>query len=452
MAVVKEKITSFGIRKVVKMLRSDPDKAVPRVLDGMDLISRGEMPSQRRIIREHMENKESNVYQLLMRTLNEYDEDYFEKIALNFAINAGFNGWAKQIELRDKYNCNIPWAILLDPTSACNLHCVGCWAADYGNRLNLSFEDIDDIINQGKELGVYLYIYTGGEPLVRKKDIVRLCEKHSDCVFLSFTNGTLIDQEFIDAIKPFGNFIPAFSVEGDRASTDARRGEGVYDKVVGAMNLMKKNGLPFGVSCCYTSDNFEAVSSDAYVDQLIDWGAVFVWYFHYMPVGSDANVHLMVSPEQREVMYHTIRRWRTTKPIFPMDFQNDGQYVQGCIAGGRRYLHINAAGDVDPCVFIHFSDSNIHEKSLLECLQSPLFMAYHNGQPFNDNYLRPCPMLENPQELRRIINETGAKSSNLEGEETVEMLCSRCDKYAEHWIPTAEKLWEQDHKCADFVK
>ena len=135
---------------------------------------------------------------------------------------------------------------------------------------------------------------------------------------------------------------------------------------------------------------------------------MFVWYFHYMPVGSDANVHLMVSPEQREVMYHTIRRWRTTKPIFPMDFQNDGQYVQGCIAGGRRYLHINAAGDVDPCVFIHFSDSNIHEKSLLECLQSPLFMAYHNGQPFNDNYLRPCPMLENPQELRRIINETGA--------------------------------------------
>ena len=451
-AVVKEKITSFGIRKVVKMLRSDPDKAVPRVLDGMDLISRGEMPSQRRIIREHMENKESNVYQLLMRTLNEYDEDYFEKIALNFAINAGFNGWAKQIELREKYNCNIPWAILLDPTSACNLHCVGCWAADYGNRLNLSFEDIDDIINQGKELGVYLYIYTGGEPLVRKKDIVRLCEKHNDCVFLSFTNGTLIDQEFIDAIKPCGNFIPAFSVEGDRESTDARRGEGVYDKVVGAMNLMKENGLPFGVSCCYTSENFEAVSSDAYVDQLIKWGAVFVWYFHYMPVGSDANEHLMVNPEQREVMYHTIRRWRTTKPIFPMDFQNDGQYVQGCIAGGRRYLHINAAGDVDPCVFIHFSDSNIHEKSLLECLQSPLFMAYHNGQPFNDNYLRPCPMLENPQELRRIINETGAKSSNLEGEETVEMLCSRCDKYAEHWIPTAEKLWEQDHKCADFVK
>ncbi len=450
--MVKDQITEFGIKQALKILRSNPDKAIPRLLDAADFISRGEMPSQRRIIREYMENKDSNVYQMLMRFLNDLDPKYFEKIALNFAINAGFNGWSKQIELRERYGCNIPWAILLDPTSACNLHCTGCWAADYGNRLNLSFDDIDSIINQGKELGVYMYIYTGGEPLVRKSDIVALCKKHDDCVFLSFTNGTLFDQEFIDQLKECKNFIPAFSVEGDRESTDARRGEGVYDKVVAAMNLMRENGLPFGISCCYTSENFEAVSSDAYVDQLVEWGATFVWYFHYMPVGSDANEHLMVSPEQREVMYNVIRRWRTTKPIFPMDFQNDGQYVQGCIAGGRRYLHINAAGDVDPCVFIHFSDSNIHEKTLLECLQSPLFMAYHNGQPFNGNHLMPCPMLENPQELRRIINETGAKSSNLEGEETVEMLCSRCDQYAEHWKPTAEKLWELDHKCADFVK
>ena len=449
---MKEQLADFGIRKAIGMIRENPDKAVPLALKGMDLVSRGEMPAQRQSIRENLENKDSNVYQLVMRALDELDPECFERLASTFIVSSSFNGWSKQIELRERYGCNIPWAILLDPTSACNLHCTGCWAADYGNRLNLSFEDIDSIIEQGKELGVYMYVYTGGEPLVRKKDLVAICEKHPDCVFLSFTNGTLVDQQFCDDINRCGNFVPAFSVEGDRETTDARRGEGVYDKVVAAMSLMRENGLPFGISCCYTSQNFEAVSSDAYVDQLIDWGALFVWYFHYMPVGSDANEHLMVSPEQREAMYHAVRRWRETKPIFPMDFQNDGQYVQGCIAGGRRYLHINAAGDVDPCVFIHFSDSNIHEKTLLECLQSPLFMAYHDNQPFNDNYLRPCPMLENPQELRRIINETGAKSSNLEGEETVETLCSRCDKYAEHWAPTAEKLWALDHRCSDFVK
>ena len=448
--MVKKQITGFGVQQALRMLRSNPDKAIPRLLDGMDLIARGSMPSQRRTIRATLEDKESNVYALLQRGLTEIDPDFFDHLVKTFAVDASFDGWAKQEAMRAELGCNIPWAILLDPTSACNLHCTGCWAADYGNRLNLSYEDIESIIKQGVEIGVHFFIYTGGEPLIRKADIIRLCEAHPDCIFLSFTNGTLVDQEFCDEVKRVKNFVPAFSVEGDRESTDARRGEGVYDRVVGAMKLMHENGLPFGVSCCYTSENFESVSSEAYVDQLIDWGALFVWYFHYMPVGSDANTHLMVTPDQREVMYHTIRLWRIEKPIFPMDFQNDGQFVQGCVAGGRRYLHINAAGDADPCVFIHFSDSNIHEKSLLECLQSPLFMAYHDGQPFNDNHLRPCPMLENPEKLREMIERTGAKSSNLEGEETVEELCSRCDRYAEHWVETADRLWEANHAHAKF--
>ena len=448
--MAKKQLADFGIRHGLRIVRDNPDKVIPRILDGMDLLARGSMPVQRKAIREHLEDKDGNIYRLLMRAFDEVDPDVLESLVVNFALNANFGAWQRQEEMRAEHGCNIPWAILLDPTSACNLHCKGCWAADYGNRLNLSFEDIDSIIEQGKELGTYFYIYTGGEPLVRKRDIIRLCEKHDDAAFLAFTNGTLIDQEFCDEIKRVGNFIPAISVEGDREATDSRRGEGVYDSVVRAMELMHENGLPFGISCCYTSANFPSVSSDEYVRQLIDFGALFVWYFHYMPVGSDANIELMCTPEQREAMYHTIRRWRDTEPIFPMDFQNDGQYVQGCIAGGRRYLHINASGDADPCVFIHFSDSNIHEKTLLECLQSPLFMAYHDGQPFDDNYLKPCPMLENPDALRKMIRETGAKSSNLEGEETVEMLCSRCDAYAKHWAPTAERLWEIDHRHAPF--
>ena len=449
--MVKKEIADFGIRAALKLIRSNPDKAIPKLLDAADLIAGDNMPSQRKTIRAGLEDKDSNVYQMVMRALDLIEPAYFDQLIVNFAINAAFVGFAKQTKLRQEMGCNIPFAILLDPTSACNLHCTGCWAADYGNRLNLSYEDIDSIVNQGKELGIYFYIYTGGEPLVRKKDIIRLCEAHPDAIFLSFTNGTLIDQEFCEDMLRVKNFVPAISVEGDRPSTDSRRGEGTYDKVVHAMDLLKKNKLPFGISCCYTSENFASVSSDEYIAQCIDWGALFVWYFHYMPVGSDANTHLMVSPEQREVMYHTIRAWRDFLPIFPMDFQNDGQFVQGCVAGGRRYLHINAAGDVDPCVFIHFSDSNIHDKTLVECLQSPLFKRWHDGQPFNENHLRPCPMLENPGMLAEIIKEVGAKSSNLEGEETADMLTERCREYAENWKPTAEKLWEADHRHAEFT-
>lgn len=453
--MVKEELTDLGIKSVLKMLHSNPEKAIPRLLKIVNMVGKKLFPSQLKIINEYMSGPDKNVYQLVMRALNQLDPDVLDNVLMNFYFNVNVKGWAKQNELRAKYQCNIPWAILLDPTSACNLHCKGCWAADYGNRLNLSYEDIDSIIEQGKELGVYMYIYTGGEPLVRKDDLIKLCEKHDDCIFLCFTNATLIDEQFCQDLLRVKNFIPAISQEGSKETTDFRRSVGVsysvYDKIEHGMNLLKEYGLPFGISCCYTSENYEAVSSPEYIDQLIDWGALFVWYFHYMPVGSDANIELMVTPEQREAMYHKVREYRVTKAIFPMDFQNDGQYVQGCIAGGRRYLHINANGDMDPCVFIHFSDTNIHEHTLLEGLQAPLFMAYHDGQPFNDNMLRPCPMLENPQALRDMIKRTGAHSSNLEGDETVELLCSRCDKYAKEWKPTADKLWEIDRAMGEFT-
>jgi hypothetical protein len=172
-----------------------------------------------------------------------------------------------------------------------------------------------------------------------------------------------------------------------------------------------------------------------------------------MPVGNDAAPELMPTPEQREEIYHRIRdNYRKTKPLFILDFQNDGEYVGGCIAGGRRYLHINANGDVDPCVFVHYSDSNIREKSLLDCLRGPMFMAYHDGQPFNDNHLKPCPMLENPQLLREMVEKTGAKSTDMQSPESVEHLCAKCDQYAANWEDTAEKLWRCGKGCAGCDK
>lgn len=273
----------------------------------------------------------------------------------------------------------------MDPTSACNLHCTGCWAAEYGNKLNLSYEELDDIINQANELGTYMFLYTGGEPMVRKNDLLRLCEAHPDCVFSAFTNGTLIDEKFADEMLRVKNFYPAISIEGFEEATDFRRGKGTYQATMRAMKILKEKKLPFGVSGCYTSKNIDSISSDEFFDHLVECGAKFAWFFHYMPVGNDSAVELLPSPDQREKMYNRICEYRSTKPIFTIDFQNDAKFVNGCIAGGRNYLHINANGDIEPCAFIHYSDSNIREKTLLEAYQSPLFMAYHDGQPFNDN-------------------------------------------------------------------
>lgn len=445
-------IKKFGLEQAFHYMYKDPEKNLSKIMDWADKFAGGEFEIQRQMIREAIEDPNHPYHSYILHIVNDIDPDVMKTMAVNFFINAALIGWPKQEENRKKYNCNIPWAILLDPTSACNLHCTGCWAAEYGNKLNLTFEEIDSIIQQGKELGVYMYIYTGGEPLVRKKDLIRICEKHQDCIFLCFTNATLIDEAFADEMLRVKNFVPAISLEGDEASTDSRRGKGTYQKVQKAMELLHRKKLLYGISSCYTSANFEAITSEEYYDSLIEMGAHFIWYFHYMPVGNDATPELLPNPEQREAVYHRIRHLRATKPLFAMDFQNDAEYVGGCIAGGKRYLHINANGDVDPCVFIHYSNANIRDCTLLEALQSPIFMAYHDNMPFNDNMLRPCPMLENPERLRKMVADSGAHSTDPMSLESVEHLCSKCDQYAAHWAPEAERLWKKSQTGKNLKK
>ena len=439
---VSTTIARLGLTKAFDHLYKDPENNLPQLMDWADKFAKGQFQGQRAAIRKAIEDPENAYYPYVRHIIRDVDPEVMKTAAVNFFINANLVAGPIQEELRAKYNCNIPWAILLDPTSACNLHCVGCWAADYGNKLNLTFEELDDIVSQGKEMGVYFYLFSGGEPLVRKKDIIRLCEKHNDCMFTALTNGTLIDEEFADEMLRVKNFAPAISLEGFGEATDSRRGVGVYEKVLQAMKILHDRKLIYGISCCYTSANYEAITSEEYWDMIIENGAYFVWYFHYMPVGVDASQELLLSPEQREFVYHRIREYRSRKPLFAIDFQNDGEFVNGCVAGGRRYLHINANGDAEPCAFIHYADSNIREKSLLDIMRSPLFMAYHDGQPFNENMMQPCPMLENPEKLREMVEKSGAKSTDMQSPETADHLCSKCDSYAACWKPKADELWE----------
>ena len=446
-----DQIKKTTLRTAFNYLEKNPEENAPKLLDWVDRLAGDgpdSFPTQRAAFRQVLADPQNNMYQLIMSVLNDIDKDVLKATFENFFLNANIIGWPKQEEYRKKYQCNIPWAILLDPTSACNLHCTGCWAAEYGNKLNLSFEEIDSIITQGKQLGTYMYIFSGGEPMVRKDDIIRLCETHPDCMFLAFTNGTLIDGKFAEEMLRVKNFVPAISVEGFEEATDSRRGAGTYQAVMKAMQVLKEHKLPFGISCCYTSQNLDSISSEAFIDDMVARGAKFAWYFHYMPVGNDAVPELLPIPQQREKMVERIRGFRETKPIFALDFQNDGEFVKGCIAGGRRYLHINANGDMEPCAFIHYSDSSVYDKTLLEALKSPLFMAYHDGQPFNDNMLRPCPMLENPEKLRDMVKKSGAKSTDMQSPEDVDNLYGKCKPYADKWTSTADRLWSCSHSCA----
>lgn len=450
---VKRDVQARVVNKVVHYLENDPEKNFPKILNAGRWINsmNGHIFKNAFNLFDQLWKDKSNPWHCFMtKYLTELNPLERQKFTVNFLIYSAMEGFSKEGKLSLKYGCNIPWAILMDPTSACNLKCIGCWAAEYEKQDNLSLEDMESVITQGKELGVYVYLFSGGEPLMRKKDLIKLASRHADCVFGSFTNGTLIDEAFADELARVGNFFPIISIEGFENETDMRRGNGTYAKVIHAMDILNERHLAFGFSCCYHSQNVYSVASDEFIDFMIEKGAWFGWYFTYIPVGHGARKELMVNAEQREYMYHRVREIREHKPIFVLDFWNDGEYTEGCIAGGRRYFHINAAGQAEPCAFVHYSNMNIRDHSLLDILRSPLFMEYHDMQPFNNNHLRPCPMLDNPEALRKMVENSGAVSTQALEPESAEELTAKCEDAAEEWGKRANVLWKE--RCEEKSK
>ncbi len=444
MKSAKQIVGTFAMKQGLNYIEKNPLENLNNILNWVRKIdTRDSFKKTYDALEKVLPDKDNN-WNIYIRSLFEdIHPQVLKKFLSNFIVNTFIFSPQRAKVRSEKYNCNIPTVILMDPTTKCNLKCVGCWAAEYDKSASLSFEDLDRIIVQGKELGIYMYLYSGGEPLVRKDDLIKLAERHNDCTFLAFTNGTLVDEAFAKELLRVSNFLLAISIEGYEEETDMRRGEGTYSKAVKAMDILKEHKLPFGFSACYHRYNADIVGSGEYTDLMIEKGCKFGWYFTYMPLGKDARTELMVSPEQREFMCHRVREFRATKPIFLMDFWNDGEHSGGCIAGGRTYMHINANGDVEPCAFIHYSNANIKKVSLLEALKSPLFMQYRLNQPFNRNHLRPCPLLDNPDTLKEMVHKAKAKSTQFLDEESVDDLTDKCQDASRKWAETADRLKEK---------
>ncbi|ADD02820.1 MULTISPECIES: radical SAM protein [Thermoanaerobacter] len=431
------------VSTIINYVDKNPEKNLDTLANIMSKIAI--MPRHKQQIesvRRFLNDKESNWYKFTVKGLKNIDKNILKTLVVNFLVNASLKGIPKQQEWEEKLGVSVPWAILMDPTEACNLRCAGCWAGQYKPH-NLSFEVMDRVCTEAEELGIYFIVLSGGEPTVRMKDIIKLAERHKNQVFHLFTNGTLIDEDMIREVKRVGNITFAVSINGLRETNDAIRGEGTFDKIMRTMDLMRENGVLFGYSATYTRTNVEEISSDEFVDMMIDKGAYFAWYFTYIPVGRDPDIQFMVTPEQRKYMYERINYIRATKELFAIDFWNDGEFSSGCIAGGRRYLHINAAGEVEPCAFIHYSNVNINEVSLKEALQSPIMKAYRKRQPFNQNHLRPCPLIDNPEKLLEIVEESGAKHTEASEASHIKNLYDDLTVVADNWGKVADEIWEK---------
>ncbi len=321
-----------------------------------------------------------------------------------------------------------PTTILMSPTMRCNLTCAGCFAAEYPMDKDLEPELLQKVVDEGTEMGVYLYTLLGGEPFIYD-GVLDLAARNQDCYFQVFTNGTLIDEAVVDELAGLGNVAPMLSLEGDEASTDARRGKGVYRHLLDTMELLGDRGVVFGYSATVTRDNWRMLISDEWVDPLVARGAVLNWNFLYMPIGRDPDTSMMLTPEERNAFREGVLRVRSTKAIFPVDFWGDAPFVKGCIAG-KHYMHINSEGWVEPCIFTHFATDNIRDTSLAEAFNSPFFREIRSRQPFSHNLLKPCMLIDNPEQSREIMALTGAQPTHPGAETLFTELRGSIDRYA----------------------
>ena len=338
-----------------------------------------------------------------------------------------------------------PQAYLISPTMRCNLRCAGCYAANYSKKDDLEFEVIDRILTEGEELGAFWVTILGGEPFVRQ-DMWEIYKRHNDVFFQIYTNGTLVDKEVSRKLAELGNVLVNFSLEGFEEETDARRGKGVFQKIMQGMDNLREVGVPFGFSSMVTRQNVDTIISDEFNDMLIEKGCLIGWHFLYIPVGLNPDTSLMPTAEQRELMRRKgAQRLRNEKPVFIIDFWNDAPYVDGCIAGGRGYFHINSHGDVEPCIFVHLAVDNIKQKSLKEVINSPYFRGIRARQPYGKNLLRPCTMIDHPQVLREICAECHPHSTDGPVCGLITSPVSEAlDKYSQEVAKIMDPVWERE--------
>jgi len=320
-----------------------------------------------------------------------------------------------------EFGMNPPSTLTISPGKTCNLQCTGCYASAGPTAEKLDWSTFDSIITEAKTLwGVRFLVISGGEPLAYRsegKGLLDAAEKHPDVLFMFYTNGTLIDEKTAQRIAALGNVTPAISVEGWHERTDERRGVGVFDKILAAMEQLRKAGVFFGISLTATRHNVEEILSEEFIDYFFEQqGAFYGWIFQYMPIGRSFTLDLMPTPEQRLWMWK--RSWEIVKKhkIFLADFWNHGTLSNGCIAGGRTrgggYMYIDWNGAVSPCVFVPYSPVNVKDiyaqgGTLNDIWANPFFADIRGWQESywqsKGNWLAPCLNRDHHATLIQLI-------------------------------------------------
>ena len=403
------------------------------------------------------------------------DEGRISRVTLQKGVAYIIESWlwgkgdaASMNRFRQEYGVMPPNLLVISPGKGCNLQCIGCYADSGPTPEKMEWDTFDRIITECKTLwGKRSFVISGGEPLVYRaqgKGLLEAAEKHADCFFMFYTNGTLINDKVADRMAELGNIVPAISVEGWRERTDERRGEGVFDKVMAAMQRLRERQVLFGLSLTATRHNAEEIFSDEFMDYFFGGQkALFGWVFHYMPIGRKYTIELMPSPEQRLMMWQRSWKLMRDKGYFLADFWNHGTTCNGCLSAGRfsggGYLYIDWNGAVSPCVFVPYSPVNMNDVyaqggSLNDMWADPFFAgirewqaSYNHGNGHPGNLLAPCLIRDHHDVLRQLVGDYEPDPTDVNAEEALldPEFAQAMIEYGQEYQALSGQIWDTQY-------
>ena len=304
-----------------------------------------------------------------------------------------------------------PPVMICSITNRCNLQCKGCYhmAQERQSGIEISAERFGRLIKEAAGIGTRIIMLAGGEPLLRQ-DILKTAAEEKGTLFPVFTNGVLMDTETTRFFKKHRNLLPVLSIEGDMQSTDERRGTGLYSKVKSAAEVLRRNKMFYGLSITLTSDNFDQVMNPEYIRQYYDQGCRLFFFIEYVP-NTEKDIPRCITAEQRKKLPAINKSLRETIPALYLTLPGEEEQYGGCLAAGRGFVHISATGDVEPCPFAPYSDTNITSTPLAEALDSLLLNRIRNNHHMLKESTGGCTLWENREWVEEQMNKRESLSA-----------------------------------------
>lgn len=315
---------------------------------------------------------------------------------------------AKLREQSEASGVHVPAFLIASVASQCNLHCAGCYAraggacCDADVSPDLTGPEWAGVFGQAASLGVSFVLLAGGEPLTRR-DVLLAAAARPGMVFPVFTNGTMMDDDYMQLFDDHRNLVPVLSIEGGETETDARRGVGTYAKIRAAMGQLKAKNMLFGVSITVTSQNLHTVLSEEFAAELRDLGCGIAIYVEYVPAQPGTD-YLALSPDELEVLNHQSLRLKAAfNDMVVLSFPGDEAAMGGCLASGRGFFHINPKGGAEPCPFSPYAKHNVRQMSLEQVLRSRYFEDLRRISAEAGPHTGGCVLFQREGEVKRLL-------------------------------------------------